>query len=282
MTLCTIADGTVDENWEQFGHLFRGFSSEFESYMDQRDDGHERPAGIHASEITGCLRSAAYTVLGTQKKGIIDRFWRNKFEHGHYVHAGLQLRLHQMAEAQEARYVFEDEVSIRPDNNELAADWNIYSSCDGVVTFIRHGQTVARMGIEIKTESAAQYDKLVGPRPYHVEQVHVYMACLDLPATWVWYYNKGNENTKPSTDPYLVKFDPLIWNEIVNRMTALYGTVNEGNLPDRSPGIWCEWCRYAWTCRTPWGRKPRDTTADDEAIKYASGAQSWAARKESR
>ena len=260
MSLLTIADGEREENWEEHGHLFRGFSDAYERFMDERDD-HVRPAGVHASEITGCLRSAAYTMTATEKKGIIGRIWRKKFEHGHWVHAGIQAAMHEM-DGKFDSYQFEDEVRINPDNNAVAADWNIFSSCDGVITFFKNGNPIARMGLEIKTESAAQFEKLTEPRDYHLDQVHVYMACLDLPATWLMYYNKGNENITPSAGPFLVKYTPMIWSRVVDRIVELNALIEAGKLPPRKEGIWCEWCKYAWTCRPSWRRSPRDRSGE--------------------
>ena len=216
-------------------------------------DQHERPAGIHASEISGCARRAVYTMLGTQKMDKPDTMWLKKFRHGHWVHSGLQREMHSWAGSMEGKLSFRDEVPINPYNSEIARQFEIYSSADGIFTIKaanEKGQLVdiVRVGLEIKTCSPAEFEKLSAPKDEHIEQVTTYMACLDVPCFWLLYYNKGNENTTPSRGRFFVRFQHSIWNDLAGRFSHWHDLVEQQILPDQEVGIGCEWCAYRWTC----------------------------------
>lgn len=269
MPLLRIADlETANES------LFTA-AQELSDMYDKWDgsDTHERPAGIHASEISGCARKAVYTMMGTQKMERPDPMWRKKFKHGHWVHAGLQRDLHDMANSMGGKLKFQDEVPVNPYNSEIARQFEIYSHCDGIFTIKApgaDGQLVdtIRIGLEIKTASPMEYEKLTGPKEAHIEQVTTYMACLDLPCFWLLYYNKANENTTPSRGKFFVRFQHSVWNQLAERFSAWHDLVERTILPDREEGIGCEWCPYRWTCnpvgvrsRSPRSVPPSTVTA---------------------
>lgn len=240
--------------------MAQSISDTYENY--EGEDEHDRPPGIHASEVSGCPRRAVYTMLGTQKLEKPARMWRRKFKHGHWVHAGLQHDMHKMAKSMDGKLKFYDEVPINPYNSAIAQQFDIYSSCDGIFLIRVPGpsgtlQDVVRVGLEIKTASPQEYEKLQAPKPEHIEQVHVYMACLDLPCFWIMYYNKGNENTTPSRGRFFVQFDHQIWDSLVARFNDWFDIIDRTELPDRAEGIGCEWCPYRWTCNPVNVRKSR-------------------------
>lgn len=233
------------------------------------EDSSERPPGIHASEVSGCARKACYTILGTQKIEKPDVMWLKKFRHGHWVHAGLQKDLAAWARSQNGLLTFKDEVPVDPYSSYVAAQFGIHSSADGIFTLRSRDQRnclvdIARLGLEIKTASPAEFEKMTAPKEAHVEQVHVYMACLDLPAFWLLYYNKGNENTTPSRGRFYVRFQHTVWNELSERFMQWLELVKGTALPDREEGIGCEFCPYRWTC-TPTHQRSRTPRAIPEA-----------------
>ena len=253
MPLLRIADLSAD-NVEQLVGLAQEISTMYDQWEGR--DQHERPAGIHASEISSCGRRAVYTMKGVPKMDKPATMWLRKFRHGHWVHAGIQRDMHDWAGSLGGQLRFQDEVPINPYNSEIARQFNIYSSCDGIFTIKVKDQTdrwidAVRIGLEIKTASPAEYEKLTGPKNEHIEQVHTYMACLDVPCFWLLYYNKGNENTTPSRGQFYVPFQHGIWNRLAERFNHWHDLLEmDGDiLPDREVGIWCEWCAYRWTCQ---------------------------------
>lgn len=241
------------------------------SDMARGDDSH-RPPGIHASEISSCMRQAAYTMLSTEKKGAFavrdPLFWWRKFEAGKALHAQIQGQMHRWGRAEKYLVDFQDEVPITPYTSQTAAQYNIHSSCDGIFTF-REVQSdgtladVARLGLEIKSASYLEFPKITQPKPEHVRQAHLYMACLDLPACWLMYYNKGNENITETRGRFLVVFDWAAWGELEFRIHSVHESVNSGGLPEKEEGSHCQFCKYAWVCRpasAPQMHEPRRRT----------------------
>lgn len=234
-------------------------------------NGHLRAPGIHASEVSKCERRIVYNVLDTpKKKSGTRKIYRQRFEVGKYLHMMIQRDFHQMANKSGGRIQFDSEVPISPKYQSLAAELNIHSSCDGVFTFRDdpYGPAVLRIGLEIKTESPDQYEKLRAPRPDHVEQAHVYMKCLDLPLFYFMYFNKGNQNNTDSLGPFLIQFDPTLWEVLERRCRKVLAIAQaieakvsevrrqltsfemvEAGLPDRKEGMHCDFCPYSDTCQ---------------------------------
>lgn len=229
----------------------------YDRHLIQEENNTRKP-GIHASEISRCYRQAVYTMRGEEKKqegNAQERIrWKRTFELGHAIHGMLQTHFKTMAEGSGLKLQFAAEVPIHPNKQELAAKWNIHSSCDGVFTFQYRDPTTwnyvpyIRMGLEIKSSNANQFEKLQEPKPEHIEQTCVYMAVLDLPVMWILYFNKDNQNITPSTAPWLVKFDPKLWARLESRFAKWHEHLAAGTLPDPMPGIHCNFCPYAWTC----------------------------------
>lgn len=228
----------------------------YEEFVAEDDGGErERHWGIHASELQ-CLRKAVYSLVGTERVGTkVDNDWKKRFKIGHAVHDMFQADFRRLAEKWRLRpgwrVTFESEVPIRPDLQHVAADWAIYSHCDGVFTVRDEGDVpLLRVVVELKTKSPTEYDKLTAPEPAHVEQAHVYMKCLDVPVAWVLYYNKGNQNYTPSRNPtYFIKFDPDVWADIEKKMATVHEHAIRGELPPREESVVCQFCAFSWTCR---------------------------------
>lgn len=190
-------------------------SEEYTKYLEEevRD---RRVPGIHASEISSCVRSSTYTLLGTEPKVSIPANMKERFEVGHAVHDMIQAAYENIARKSMGRISFQREV--RVDDTPYAQQHFVSSSCDGVFTIFDSGSPVARIGLEIKTEAPDSFVKLAGPRPKHLMQAHLYMKCLDLPYMWFLYINKGNQQRTPMTAPWLVQFDPQMWEQVEKRI----------------------------------------------------------------
>ncbi len=261
MPLTRIADlAQPKEDLEPYLEMAGSLSKLYESLLENWQENHaDRPPGIHASELNKCLRETFYTLTNVEKQNSVSVNMRRRFHIGHAVHAMVQKELHKLAAYHQAEEVaqqngwyleFEDEVVINPEKQELAAKYKIYSSCDGVFTFreSEHGEVVLRVGLEIKTENPDGYEKLKQPKKEHIEQMHVYMACLDLPIVWFFYMNKGNQNTTPSRDPWLLTFDHAIWERLEGRAREVLHHEETRTLPTREEGQHCTFCPYSWTC----------------------------------
>lgn len=246
---CISVARTLSTMYEDFLRSFPG-------------DSHERAPGIHASELNKCLRQTAYSLRAVQKKEDIAPSWRKRFEIGHAVHNMVQAHFKRMC-VQKSKEVaadlasrygwyvsFESEVKCSPEHQELARHYKIYSSCDGVFTFTdpETGTVMLRVGLEIKSEAPDSFEKLKEPKPDHVQQTHVYMACLDLPLMWFFYFNKGNQNSTESGAPWLVVWNPDIWQRLAKRAEEVLSHDAAGTEPDREEGTHCEFCPYSWKC----------------------------------
>ena len=271
MPLASIADlnGPPEEVARCIG-MAKELSALYDDFiiLDQ-DDGSHRAPGIHASELYPCLRKPVYCVLDTEKKPQVSKFWKQRFKMGHAIHKMVQDDFHKMAkrskqgeamrvahdlaERMDCFFEFEDEAKVSPAHQPLAAHYKLYSSADGIFTFRRKstGVVVLRVGLEIKSEAPDGYAKLNAPKPEHVRQTHIYMACLDLPLMWFFYMNKGNQNNTDSNAPFLVTWQPKVWAELEDRMKIVLEFADRKELPERNPTMVCEFCPWSWTCKPP-------------------------------
>lgn len=224
----------------------------FEKHLGDIDDEKDfREPGIHASELNTCKRMVVYSLYGTRKVKKVPRDMKKRFMVGHALHDMLQSEFYKMVKKKGGEVTFEKEVKTK--DTKLGRQLDIHSSCDGVFTFWKkeNGLLVPflRVGLEIKTEAPDSYAALKAPRPKHVEQTHVYMACLDIPITWFMYWNKGNQNYTPMKHPWMVPFDPSIWKKLEDRARDCLHSAEQEELPDREEGFHCTWCPYAYVCK---------------------------------
>jgi hypothetical protein len=233
-------------------------SLKYDDFLESYKEKHERTPGIHASELGGCGRKIVYNLLGVEQNKNTPPIWRKRFKVGHAIHNMFQQDFSEMAADSNGAFTFEAEVPINPDTSALANKWCIYSSCDGVFTYWEREnesspwQQVLRVGLEIKTSSDAEFEKLRAPKPEHVDQAHIYMACLDLPVMWFLYFNKGNQNTTPSTGPWMTSFNSKTWSRLESKMEGLHAAADSALLPDREESIVCEFCAFRGTCQPKW------------------------------
>jgi len=211
-----------------------------------------REPGVHASEVSGCLRRLVYGIQGAQRRvkpEDVNINMRRRFQLGHMLHALTQDDFDLMCMHTDGKLTFLDEVKVHPDMGGAAETYHIHSSCDGIFTFLNEQYNpYLRVGLEIKTMSADQFEKATKPLDYHLDQVCVYMKTLDLPLMWLFYYNKSNSNwTKPMA-PYLITFDHKLWGRLEQRITHAYAAASARQLPERQEGLPCTWCPFTWTC----------------------------------
>jgi CRISPR/Cas system-associated exonuclease Cas4 (RecB family) len=255
--LVTIADLTRPEpevaaSMEEISKL----STLYEDFLAaDKGNGHTRKPGIHASEVDGCPRRAVYSLMNIERRDPSSNTWKKRFKVGHALHEMLQKDFEQMAKDSKGLIEFESEVAIGPEYQPLAEEYQIESHCDGLFT-LRHSaeeEPWARVVLEIKTISPDEYLKLKAPKPEHVRQAHVYMACLDAAAVWFLYWNKGNQNYTGTNNPsFLQRFDPQIMDELKTKFEESHAAASLQKIPERQEGILCEICAFSWYCDPPY------------------------------
>lgn len=232
-------------------------------YTVQVSGGKDRAPGIHASEMSNCMRLVVYSIMKTQRKADTSNADVNmlmRFAIGTAVHSMVQNDWHRIAAKTLGRWTiagvegcsmtFQDEVRVHPGLGGASADWDLHSACDGVFTFwAPDGTQLLRVGLEIKTASDKSFSKLTKPERYHLEQTTLYMAALDVPLMWTLYYNKSNSNIATSYSPFLFQFDPRLWEELEMRYAKAHHLAVIGQLPDRNEGMPCSWCPFSYTCQ---------------------------------
>ena len=265
MSLLTIADlGRLPaDKVSSYMHWAEDISLLYENFIRKDDEdvsfvagwggAKHRSVGIHASEMSGeCRRPVWYSLQGeVRKDSDIDPFWKKRFRIGHMYHAMIQNDLRRMCEQSGGCMSFESEVKIHPDLQLVAAQYGIYSSCDGVIVFRDQpwGAAKLRIGLEIKTASPDEHKDLKEPKDTHRRQACVYMKCLDIPLLYTLYINKGNQNIIPSSPPFLFRFDHKLWNTIEQETKEVIHLSVINQIPDRVEQLGCQFCGYAWTCK---------------------------------
>lgn len=254
MPLLTIDDLTNGDPAEVTELIAKatGISQMYEQFLaEEPKDGDKRSPGIHASECSDCKRKLVYSILQTPRQDKAAPVWRKRFKIGHAVHDMFQKDFHRMAGRSDFQIDFVDEVSIAPDKGLYnAAKWDIYSHCDGIFTIKdAAGNPIIRVVLEIKTSAPDDYEKLKKPKEEHVNQAHVYMACLNVPLTWFLYYNKGNQNYTSSDNPsFFIRYDPKVWAKLETRFEEVHTFAAMNTLPDREESILCEFCPFSYEC----------------------------------
>ena len=279
MPLAKIADLNNPEAPHLIG-LAKKLSTMYDDFLDNfPNDAHERAPGIHASDINSCVRRSVYCLTKIERRQQISRHWQKRFQTGHAIHGMVQSQMKRMAIVENAKrqaetlaydngwhLSFEDEVKVSPKHQKLAEYYQLHSSCDGVFSF-RHNpgeEPFLRIGLEIKTESPDGFAGLRAPKSYHVQQMHLYMAALDLPLAWFFYFNKGNQNNTGSEAPWLITFDPAVWKRLELRIHSALEAEKTGQLPPREEGVHCEFCPWSWTC------EPKHTNQDRPTRSYTN------------
>jgi CRISPR/Cas system-associated exonuclease Cas4 (RecB family) len=250
----------LGNRWQQFiKHETGPYKYEIEDFGEGG-----RAAGVHSSELSGCFRKLVYGAAGFERKPQaheVDVNMKMRFRIGHAVHAMLQAEMHRMAAASNGHLYFESELKIAPHLQDVAAKWDIHSHCDGVFTFCRYSweyqqwYAYMRVGLEIKTASGPDFDKIKEPKDDHKDQTCAYQACLNAPLMWTLYYNKSNSNFTNPNAPYLFRFDAKRWATLEQRIGKAREHVHLGVLPDKQEGMPCGWCPFAWHCQPDYLKK---------------------------
>ncbi len=225
-----------------------------EEWFAKGRENNSRVPGVHASEVSSCQRKMVYSMRGEKKTNAPNAHMKRIFSVGHMAHDLFQKEFHKFASASGGRVTFNHEIPIDPFTNAMGGKWEIYSSCDGIFTHWSIPEPneppvpILRMGLEIKSMNPDEYKTLTTPKPEHVEQAHVYMACLDLPLMWMLYFNKSNFQYTKAEGAFLVRFNPALWASLERRFEVAHMHVLNQTLPDRDEGFHCSFCSYQDAC----------------------------------
>lgn len=114
----------------------------------------------------------------------------------------------------------------------------IYGHCDGL--FYEQ-----QWLLEIKTIGDASYKALLRPLAAHILQGHCYMYCLDVPRIQFLYINRNTLQTRM----FRVKFDPSIWEQVLEVITYVDDHVAAGTEPIREENSYhCKRCKFVADC----------------------------------
>lgn len=232
-----------------------------ESYLDDLNmKEHDRRLGVFsASDIgtrgghspcgrytMGCNRVLYYRYIGEEPKDNIDPRLRRIFDTGSKVHEQLQEYMEEIAKKSGGLDLFVKEAKSNEKNSIVAYDHEISSTTDGIWE-VSSADGQVRFGIEIKSMKGELFKDLNKAHGENIVQSHVYMACLDLPAMTILYYNKNDSGLLE----FRVPFDKEVWEAILAKLSMVRDYALKNEPPPREPGFHCRNCRYAHICKPP-------------------------------
>jgi hypothetical protein len=264
MPLMTIADLDQPADFKaqyvqhamQLGSLWHQWKKQHDESLDihvLKKANKTRPPGLHASEVSGCQRRLVYALRNEPKVDLVeekDVNMQRRFDIGTLVHELLQWEFGEMCKWL-GSIQFQPEVKVSDALGGYAQKYGMVSSCDGCFTFLdENGQPYMRVGLEIKTMSDKEFEKVTEPKTAHKEQTCFYQRALDIPLMWTLYYNKSSSYMTGSEPPWLFQFNDRLWTtQLEPRIVTAYQYVADGKLPAKQEGRPCGWCPYAHTCQ---------------------------------
>ena len=236
-----------------FDHVANSQDDSYQ-YLVNIHGGGTRSQGIHASEISKCLRALVYGIMGMERIADPQHADTNmlmRFRMGHAIHGMLQNDWHRIAAASNGLMKFQHDIKVSPELGGAASVWIIYTHCDGIITLCdEYGNELIRIGLEIKSISDSGFSKLKSPQKDHLEQTTVYMATLNLPLMWLLYYNKSSSNISTSFSPFLFKFDDKLWHNVLEiRFAQATHMAQTNQVPAGTEGLHCKWCPFTHACQ---------------------------------
>lgn len=197
------------------------------SVLSENDKEWSRKKGCyHPSALSRCKRAIYYDRIGTEPKSCWNLDSLMYFDLGHALHDMVQKRLSDVMP------------NFRPEVTVEFKELKIYGHCDGVAgdeDWI----------IEIKTVGSSGFGSIIKPKKDHVEQVHCYMAGLDIPRAQIMYVNRDNGLVKV----FKVYFDDEVWARVVSVIAKVEEAVEANEPPEREISRWtCRTCKFKHVC----------------------------------
>lgn len=195
----------------------------------------------------GCEASLYHRFVGHRRRRVRTAADALRLDSGHALHGMFQYFMEAMtASPTGGRKIadFRREVAIAPDQQPMADALSIYSTIDGVY----HVGCIPSL-LEFKTIGVASFDKLTRPKPGHLTQGQVYMACMDVPTISFVYMSY---EARPRLKEFVVGFDRHHWLAIVDKIERVRTCANTGGRPVEEGGQWfCRSCDYRYLCTRP-------------------------------
>lgn len=210
--------------------------------VQQRDiDGKYHPSGI-----SGCARKLSYAWLKERPKHRIGNSLRRTFQHGHSIHDMLQAWMTKVYNGDIDGYWTTFSAELPIGNTELAQQYNIAGSTDGLITLTCEGKDPIKVIYEAKSASVSSWNNVGSPMPKHIEQANIYAACLGAEHILFDYYNKSADKHKY----FLVPFSPELWDATIAKLTLVTEKIVLGELmPREHSSFECRSCGYYYTCK---------------------------------
>lgn len=195
----------------------------------------------------GCGRLLYYRYIGEPPDKKFPPRTLRIFNTGTKIHEQLQGYLNEISRRSGGVDVFTDEVRVHEGNSEVANQYEIDSTTDGL-WIVKMPGTHIRFGLEIKSIKAELFkDISSSPSPDNIVQSTVYMGCLDLPLFNILYYCK-NDSVMAE---FPILFDPKIWQAITDKIDFVRKHAVDEEPPPRESGFHCKYCRYSHICKPP-------------------------------
>lgn len=199
---------------------------------------------IHPSGVGGCEKKLWYALLMTEPRHLIPPKLRRTFEHGTAIHEWIQEKIPKMF-GPDCGITLEIEKKIT--YTEIAQEFNIAGSADGLFTIHRQDQDDVRIVYEIKSISNEGWGKLgKKPQPKHIIQATIYAKCFDAQFICFDYYNKDADEHKRM----IIEPSEEAWTYVTTVIARLFEHLAQGTSPQVSKNRWeCKTCMYYYTCR---------------------------------
>jgi len=195
----------------------------------------------------GCGRLCWYRYMGFEERSYFNPRTRLIFGTGDAIHDQLQGYCKEIADDSDGTEEFEAEVRLYPDDSPISKEWEIKCRADGLYIVYLNDATGIKFCLEIKSINDNGFQKLSGPKPEHLVQLQIGMACADTPLGLTLYYNKNDSAMAQWRDT----FNHDIWNAVKEKIYMVREHAFENTPPPRESGSHCKECRYAWVCEPP-------------------------------
>ena len=203
----------------------------------------------------GCARKLWYRHRGeVEQRSNIAPTLRRRLDLGTAGHEMLDGYFEKIAEESGGSEEFVPEHQINPEDgtSEVAWEWGIIVRVDGVYSIHLSDPVHIRFCLEFKTETEQNFQKVLKkPKPEHVTQLMVGMACWDLPAGVLVYINLNSG----AMVEHRVLFDQNHWNAVTEKMRYVRKYSINNIEPNREDGFHCKYCKYKWVCAPPSKKK---------------------------
>lgn len=204
----------------------------------------KKVAGFHPSYTNQCARYWFYLFKGVEVTSSFNPQTYRIFDNGHAVHERLYSYLRGMG------ILVAEEIPV------TYSDPPIEGTADGIIDWYGHKL------IELKSISSEgfHYRQLYNkPKDEHYRQAQIYMRCLDLPAGYVIYENKNNQEILPI---YIERDDDFI-DKLFKKYKGFYQSYLDDEIPKqpyKRTSANCSSCDLAAMC---WGEGNSSSEADE-------------------